>query len=224
MRGRVISIIKLFLLFIFGSFVHAVAAQAPDPGSDTQSWNKVQWTVPLNKHIDVTLSGDFRLGRNISDFVDERAGVTLRFKISKYLDLAPGYEYVVKQPDGISSTYENRLSFAGILKLPAARFTIENRHLFERRLRNSRSDSTRYRNRLLISVPVKISGVDLKLIASDEVFYDWSVNAWSRNRFSVGVEKQFSKRFAVEVYYLRQNDGFSRPGDLHVIGTTFKVR
>ncbi|MEJ7712427.1 MAG: hypothetical protein WKF84_21880 [Pyrinomonadaceae bacterium] len=58
------------------------------------------------------------------------------------------------------------------------------------------------------------------MFVADEVFYDWSVDDWVRNRFTIGVSKVFNKTFTGDLYYMRQNDGRSRPGDLHVIGTT----
>ena len=64
----------------------------------------------------------------------------------------------------------------------------------------------------------------LQLFASDEVFYDWSFDAWVRNRFAVGVSRKFNKYFTGDLYYMRQNDGRSRPGDLHIIGATYRLR
>lgn len=215
---------RLGLLLMLTVCVQTASAQtAVDSRTDTQSWNEFQFTIPVTKQIDLTLTGEFRLGRNLGDFVDERVGASLRFKLGKYFEVSPGYEYIVKQPEPRRNTYENRLSFAGTIKIPAGRFTIEKRSQFERRLRNSQSDTTRYRNRLLVSRPVKIGDVELELFVSEEVFYDWSENAWTRNRFSIGGEKKISEQFTLEVYYTRQNDGFSSPGDLHVIGTTFKL-
>jgi hypothetical protein len=47
---------------------------------------------------------------------------------------------------------------------------------------------------------------------------------FSRNRFTAGITKTLTKKLSLDVYYMRQNDGFSRPGDLNVIGTSWKVR
>ena len=52
----------------------------------------------------------------------------------------------------------------------------------------------------------------------------WSVNAWVRNRFAIGVGHTFNQHFTGEVYYLRQSDGRTKPGDLNVIGTTLRLR
>lgn len=59
---------------------------------------------------------------------------------------------------------------------------------------------------------------------ADEVFYDSRQRAWIRNRFSLGVIRKFNNRLTGEFYYTRHNDGFSRLGDVHVIGTTLRVR
>jgi hypothetical protein len=85
-------------------------------------------------------------------------------------------------------------------------------------------NSTRYRNRFLIEHPIGKAEWDLSFIIGDEVFYDWSVDRWVRNRFAVGVSKVFNKHYTQEFFYLRQNDGVSIPGDLNVIGTTLRFR
>jgi len=61
-------------------------------------------------------------------------------------------------------------------------------------------------------------------VVSDEFFYDWSVNDWVRNRFAVGVNHTFNKHFTLDTYVMRQNDGRSRPGDLNIIGTTWRIK
>lgn len=87
-------------LFACFAFTASVQSQSPDPRSDTQSWNEVEFAVPLNEQVELTLSGTLRLGRNLRDLVDERVGASLRFKLGKYFEVSPGYEYIVKQPEG----------------------------------------------------------------------------------------------------------------------------
>lgn len=50
------------------------------------------------------------------------------------------------------------------------------------------------------------------------------LNDWVRNRFSVGGSRAINKRLAFDLYYMRQNDGRARPGDLNIIGTVLRVR
>ena len=64
----------------------------------------------------------------------------------------------------------------------------------------------------------------LALYVADEVFYDWSFNAWVRNRFTIGVNKVLNKHLTLDLYYLRQNDGHTVPGDIHVIGANWRFK
>jgi len=219
--SRRLAYIALLLLTFAGS---AFAQSASSLRSDTQQWSDIQVAVPLTKQIDFVLFGTLRIGRDVSHPVDERLGVGFAFKAGKYLTFTPNYLHITTQPFRNTSLYENRLSFPGTLRFPLGHFTFSDRNLFERRLRHPGRNSTRYRNRLQIEHPLKFSELKLTAFTSDEVFYDWSFNAWVRNRFAVGVSKAFNKHFTQDFYYLRQNDGHSLPGDLNVIGTTLRVR
>ncbi len=192
--------------------------------TDTQEWNDVQLSVSLSKQVDFVLLGTVRVGRDISHPVDERIGGGFSFKAGKYLTLAPNYLHITTQPFKGQSLYENRLSFPATLRLPLGHFVLNDRNMFERRLRHPGGDSTRYRNRLQIEHPLNLGEAKFNVFVANEVFYDWSFNAWVRNRFTAGLSKAFNKHFTQEAYYLRQNDGHSRPGDLNVVGTTLRFR
>ena len=219
--GRLVCLCALVIYCVADG--SAQVRRAPAPQDDTQIWSEVQITVPLKKTIDLVMSGQLRLGRNVRDFIDERGGMALVFRVNKYLALSPGYLHIATQPTPDRKAFENRLNFAATVQVPLGKFLISDRNLFERRFR-APVNSTRYRNRLIISRPLKLNGTDLSLFLADEVFYDWSVNAWVRNRFQVGVTKRINKTLTTDFYYMRQNDGRSRPGDLHIIGSVFRVR
>jgi len=212
------------LLLIF-SAIQSVSAQvgAGLVKEDTQQWNDVQVSVPLNKEIDFTLSSTLRFGRNVTHLVDRRVGIAFSFKVGKYLSFAPSYTRVVMRPTANRKTDENRLSFAATVRVPLGKFMLSDRNTFERRIRPP-LDSTRYRNRLQLEHPVKFGKTALQLFVSDEVFYDWSFHDWVRNRFAIGLSRKFNKYFTGDFYYMRQNDGRSRPGDLNVIGATYRIR
>lgn len=200
----------------------SVGAQVA-PRGDLQSWNEIELSVPLGEKVDLEFYGQFRVGRHLSRFVDERAGFGISFKPSKYLAFEPSYRRISSQPLAGKSTRENRFSFAATFIAPFKKFTVSDRHLIDRRLRSS-GNTTQYRNRLQVEYPFKIKSAEYKVFAADEVFYDAAERAWIRNRFSVGIGRKLGERLAGEIYYLRQNDGFSRPGDLNVIGTRLMVR
>ena len=221
---RLYSFIAVCSIFTCVAGIASAQATSPPPTDDTQLWSDVQLTVPLKKKVDLILTGTFRLGRNLTNPIEERAAISLAFKANNYLTFETGYLYIATQPSKIRRNYENRLVLSGTIKFPIGKFTLSDRSQFERRFRNSQSDSTRYRNRLRVEYPVVVGRQKFNVFASNEIFYDWSVNKWIRNRFAVGANKKLSQRLTAEVYYMRQNDGRSRPGDLHVIGTVFKIQ
>lgn len=219
---RVSPLIVCILVLLISS-IGSRAQSTRSSQTDTQNWNDVYFTVPLAGPVDFIMQGTIRNGRDVSRPVDERLGVGFVFKVGKYLTVVPNYLYIDAQPFEGRRTFENRLSVTSIVRFPVGRFTFAERNIFERRLRTA-GVSTRYRNRLQVDYRIGPDKHKLSLFVSDEVFYDWSFNAWGRNRAAVGISKVLNKNVTLELYYLRQNDSHSVPGDLHVIGTAWRFK
>jgi hypothetical protein len=218
--------VKAFTLFVFvvlGS-VAVVVGQSPPSRHDTQNWNDVYLSVPLSKQVDFVMQGTLRNGRDLSRPVDERFAIGFSFKLGKYLTVIPNYLYIGMQPFEGRRVFESRLSIPATVRIPVGKFLFSDRNLFERRLRRPGIDSTRYRNRFQVDHPIGPDKQKISLFVSDEVFYDWSFNAWVRNRAAIGLSKVVNKHFTLELYYMRQNDSRSVPGDLHIIGTTWRFK
>lgn len=192
--------------------------------TDNQQWTDVQLAVPVTKTIDLNFLGTLRLGRDISHPVDERVGVGFTLRFGKYVTVAPNFLAIAMRPVENRRIWENRLVLPVTLRFNVGEFRLSDRNQFERRYRNSGLKATRYRNRFQVEHAVGGDNLKLSVFASDEVFYDWFVDRWVRNRFAVGVTKVFNKHFTQDLYYLRQNDGVSIPGDLNVIGTTLRFK
>jgi hypothetical protein len=192
--------------------------------TDTQFWTEVQLAIPVTSQFDFNLLGTLRIGRDFGRPVDERVGAGFTFRVNQYLQVSPSYLHIGMQPFAGRRVWENRLSVPVQVRFSAGDFRLSDRNLFERRIRNSGARSTRYRNRFQVEHAIGTKDWQLSLYVADEVFYDWSVNRWVRNRFSVGGTKVFNKHFTQDFYYLRQNDGVSVPGDLHVLGTSLRFR
>jgi hypothetical protein len=218
-----LNAINIFVFILVGSS-SVVLGQSLPSRSDTQNWNDVFFTVPLSKQADFVMQGTLRNGRNLSRPVDERLGFGFAFKFGKYLTVTPNYLAIGMQPFEGRKVFENRLSVPATVRVPAGHFVLSDRNLFERRFRHPGINTTRYRNRFQADHPIGPPKQKISLFVSDEVFYDWSFNAWVRNRAAVGVSKVVNKHFTLELYYLRQNDSHSVPGDLHVIGSTWRFK
>jgi hypothetical protein len=193
-------------------------------GTDNQFWTDVQLAIPVTSHFDFNLLGTLRVGRDFNRPVDERVGAGFTFRANKYLQVSPHYLHIGMQPFAGRRVWENRLTVPVQVTFKVGDFQLGDRNQIERRLRNSGAKSTRYRNRFTVQHPLGEKDWQLSWFLADEVFYDWSVDRWVRNRFSVGATKVFNKHYTQDFYYLRQNDGVSVPGDLNVIGTTLRFR
>ena len=152
--------------------------------TDNQFWSDVQVAIPMTKDIDFNILGILRLGRDISRPVDERIGTGFTFRFGQHLTIAPNYLYIATQPVRNRRAWESRLSLPVTLRFNVGKFRLSDRNLFERRIRNPGISSSRYRNRFQIEHPVGRAEWSLSLFVADEVFYDWSIDRWLRNRSS----------------------------------------
>jgi Protein of unknown function (DUF2490) len=224
-RKAISTLIKAIIaLGVLVSTVASAQTRSSLQRDDKQLWNEVQLTAPLYEKIDLVLGGSLRLGRDVSHLVQERISVGFAFNPSKHFTLTPSYLYQSTQPLPDQKTFENRLALNGAFRFALGKFALSDGNQIERRFISSRPAFTRYRNRLRIEHPVSLGDIKFDAFVADEVFYDWSVKAWARNRFSVGIKKQINRHCTGEVFYLRQNDAHSHPGDLNVAGITLRIR
>jgi hypothetical protein len=213
--------VALLLAIASGGCVTVSAQSTKPPRDDTQIWTETQVAMPLDKNISLVLLGVIRFGRNVSRPVNERIGAGVSFKAGKYLTLFPFYFHVASQPTPNSHSAEDRITLEAAFKFPAGRFIIGDRNRIEFHLRRLAPNFTQYRNRMQLEHPVKLGKLEISAFLADEVFYDSIANAWIRNRIYAGASKTINKHFTLDLYYVRQNDSHSHPGDINALGTTF---
>jgi len=203
----------------------AIRAQSVSPPrEDTQIWTETQLAIPIDKQVSLVLLGTLRFGRNVSRPVNERIGAGVSLKAGKYLTVFPFYLHIASQPTSTSHSTEDRITLEATLKFPAGRFTIADRNRVEFHIHHPAPNFTQYRNRLQLEHQLKVGTLEVDGFVADEVFYDSIANAWIRNRFYLGAIRKINKHFTLELYYVRQNDSHSQPGDINALGTTFKFR
>jgi hypothetical protein len=221
---------KLFLFFalVLVSKVN-LFSQTP-PETDVQFWNETTITIPLVKKkesdkLSLFFNGVLRFGDNVSRPVDERIGFGFDYKINKYLGFSPSYLYVAAQPVRGRREYESRLRFAVNLEKKFKKFSLRDRNLIEFRLRNSRSNSTRYRNKLQLNYPVLKAGKEyFTPFVSDEVYYDFQARAWTRNDFSAGLSKKLNKNLSADFFYLLRNNRGNTLKYVNIFGVNLKIK
>lgn len=214
---------RFFSIFLLFMFCVSVAAQSNDD-EDLQQWNDLQVSVPLHKKLDLLLLAEIKFANNISLVSEGRGGAGLNWKITKELALSPSYVYIESRNSAGRFAAEHRVRLRGSYRFPIDRIGLTHRSSIEFRFRSS-GYSWRYRPSITVekSLPNRIIS-DAKIFLTEEPFYVSTTGGFTRNRISIGIAKQISPRLGLEVYYMRQNDGFSHPGDLNVIGTAWKVK
>lgn len=220
-RSRVaFAFLLAVLLAVVGNAQTAVLAD----DEDVQAWNDFQLNVPLSKKVDLYTKFTMRLGRNITRLNDGRHAIGASWKPFPTLTVSPFFWFVKARNAAGRFRTEHRLNIAATFKFPVKRIGLSHRSTYEKRLRAS-GDSWRYRAMFTIEKNLPGSVIhDAKVFVADEVFYDSNIGRFSRNRFSIGFSKALSKKFAADLYYTRQNDGFSHPGDLNILWFAGKLR
>lgn len=225
----------LFSLFaVIICFNHANFSQTP-PERDFQSWNDIQISFPLIKTKDKNgkeverlsffVSGTLRFGQNISRFADERSGAGFDIFVNKYVSLSPSYLYRAGQPFAGRKEYEHRLRFDVNLEKKWSSFSIRDRNRVEYRIRNSRSDSARYRNRIQLRIPVKRDGKEIFTpFIGTEPFYDFEAKQWTRNEFSPGISRKFSSNASGDFYYMLQTNRGNAFKTVNIVGVSLKFK
>lgn len=220
-----ISLSSLRILLIgvclLGVPATSLRAQTTSLRNDTQTWTEVQVAKAINRKTDVVLLGIVRVGRDVSRPVNERIGAGISFKLGKYLTVFPFYLHVASQPTKLNHSTEERINLEATVRFPFGKLVFIDRNRVEFHFHSPPPNFTQYRNRMQLEHELGFGG--LRGFIADEVFYDSIASAWIRNRMSVGIIKKVNKHFTLEAYYLRQNDGHALPGDIHAIGSIFKI-
>jgi hypothetical protein len=212
------------LLLILGSLAIFAAGQIVQDDEDFQSWNDVQLTVPMSKLVDFQTRVTTRFGKNVTRLNDSRWQFGFVFKPTKALSITPFYWHIRARNAAGPFRTEHRLNLAVSYKFPIKSFGLTHRSTFERRLRPP-ANSWRYRSSLTYEKDIPKNIIpQAKFFVGDEVFYDSATKKFSRNRFSIGINKTLTKQLSVDVYYMRQNDGFAHPGDLNTIWTAWRIK
>lgn len=203
--------------------VHA-QTQAVQDDEDVQSWNDVQLTVPLTKQFDFVTSVTMRFGKNVTRLNDGRYQIGFTWKPRKDLSITPFFSYIGARNSAGRFRIEQRLNLRAVYKFPFKSFGLSHRSWFEYRIRGV-GNTWRYRPSLTFekNIPKKLVP-NAKFFVTEEPFYDSATSKFSRNRITAGITKTLSKILSLDLYFMRQNDGYSHPGDLNVIGTSWKVK
>lgn len=192
------------------------------PRQDFEARTELDAAHPLSKSTDFLLGTELHFSRDQGHLVYRKIGTGFAFRWRKFLTIEPYYQYSLSDTTAGRFSHENRLALATTVGAPWKRWYVSDRNLGERRFQETRR-SWRYRNRLEFRRPIRVERKLLSVFVWDEVYYSSIEHKWYRNRVALGAGRRLSRMISVEIYYLHQNDGYSRPGDLDGIGMTIST-
>src|SRR5436190_8249495 len=167
--------ISLFILFLL-PLVRA-HAQTLQPQDDTQSWNDLLITVPLNKHFEFLGGITGRFGSDISQLNDARFGAGINWKVTKSITILPFYWNIHMRNALNQFRTEHRYSVRVSYKFPFKSFGLTHRSTYEYRGRSV--NSCRYRGGMLIEKDLPKTWIKgAKFLLGDEVFTIPCLNAF----------------------------------------------
>lgn len=214
----------MLILILIGALSAFDDAQTITDDEDVQSWNDVSLTVPVSKQVDFYTALTLRFGKNVTRLNDGRYAIGFIYKPNKSWSFQPFYWFIDARNSRSQFKAEHRLNLRAGYRFPIKKFGLSHRSTFEYRLRDPRN-SFRYRPSLTFDKDIPKNFIPgAKFYVAEEVFYDSILNKFSRNRFTAGITKTLTKKLSLDLYYMRQNDGYTHPGDLNVIGTSWKIK
>ncbi len=205
------------------------------PDTDFQVWHETTFVLPIVKakddkgksfdRLSLLMIASLRLGQNRLAPVDERIGGGFDLVLNKNFNFSPTYLYIAAQPARGRKEFEHRLRFELTYNYKFKHFSIKDRNRVEHRMVNSRINTTRYRNRISLHVPVKRDGKELFVpFVSTEPYYNFTIKQWVRNDFAAGITKKFNDRLSADFFGGWRYNRAGLPKDVLILGANLKVK
>jgi hypothetical protein len=190
---------------------------------DFQVWHTENQEFAGNGQLRVTAEEEFRFGDSSSDFYYHHYDAGVVYSAGRNIDLGINYRQVYEKKKG-KFQEENRTHMNATLKGEILGCMVEDRNRMEFRHFDYQSDSWRYRNKLTVKSPWKLTSLEIRPFVSDEIFMELNDNALDRNRLYLGTTFNLTKQAKAEVYYMLQSSKSSdKWTDANVLGTKLKL-
>jgi hypothetical protein len=197
-------------------------AHAAAPIVDNQLWSELDATYPIGTDWSATAIATTRLGIDLPNPTLTAAGLQIDDRSGSWTATATGYYVSVRNAQSGART---------AIWLPAAALTygfgfglvgFSDRNRIEQ-LEGIPGAPTRYRNRASINWTLPGEHAWTDVFVTDEVFYDFSRDRWTRNRAQAGLDIKLAPSTRLQTFYMRQNNTYGTPARLNVLGLTLQL-
>lgn len=204
-------------------FVGSLLQAAAFDDGDWQLWAEVSLEDAVAEKTTFSVRSETRYGDDMSDRYVEWMQAGLAYALTPCLSVGAHYRaQYTRTLDGW--TEEQRPMVEATFKKDAKGFGLKDRNLLEYRRRKAQDEIVRYRNKLTIELPLKLTAWKIRPYVADEIFIDSDQGELNRNRATIGLAAEILKA-RPELYVMWQaddKDGVST--DTYVAGVSLKFK
>jgi len=191
---------------------------------DFQFWSRASASFDINEDWTATFGEEFRFGDHAGQLYYHHSDLGVVYKsLADWIDVGANYRQVFQKDSAGQWRPENRPHLNVTLKGQVSGLDLSNRSRLEYRDRENKKDLWRYRNKIALKLPVKLTQLKLQPYISDEVFISFNAEDFDQNRLYGGFYFELSKNLRADVFYFRQS---SKSGgvwkDANVVGAYLK--
>jgi len=173
---------------------------------DFQFWSTNSASLDINKDWKATFQEEFRLADNAGQLYWHHSDLGFVYKgLADWIDVGANYRQVFKKDSKNHWRRENRPHLNATLKVRLFALDLSDRSRFEYRDRENKKDVWRYRNKVIVTLPVELTELKLQPYFADEVFTNFGEQYLHENRFYSGASLKLSEDIKGGVYYLRRS-------------------
>lgn len=202
----------------------ATPALAAPPVRNEQLWGEFDVIAPVSRATTVTLQALVRAGEAVPDPALWGVAAIVETKLAPHISLSGGYQFVQVRAAATGLTRDIGVPLvAATYAAKAGTLDYSIRTRFEQ-VRGTPGDPWRWRNRVLLALPLAGIAPVKRAFVSDEVFYDLTNGRFSRNRLFTGVTVQIRPKLSADVGYVRQDDRTGTIRHINALNIALKLQ
>jgi len=197
-------------------------AFADAPSVDSQLWSELDVTRTVGADLSATAIVTTRLGNGLPNPTLTAGGLQIDYRIGAWMISGTGYYVSVRSAETGARIGVWLPAAALTYGIDTGRLALSDRNRVEQ-LEGLPGSPTRYRNRASAYWQVADGNELADVFITNEFFYDFSRDRWTRNRAQAGLQFQMGADTKLQVYYMRQNNTYGTPDRLNVLGLTVQI-
>ncbi|MEW5895926.1 MAG: DUF2490 domain-containing protein [Candidatus Omnitrophota bacterium] len=212
----------LFLVVVIFNYL-IVSDSMAFTRNDAQLWTAVMLKMHMSYDNYLYLGREFRFGNHCKEVIYRYTEGGVSFEKYEWVHIAMLYRYGTRKKDGVweeESTPHLNVTF---IKRTDSIF-LSTRNRIEYEMLRKTKDIWRYRNKIIIGIPMKWNKKELRPYVADEFFIDFDQDCHNINQISGGIRFELVENFLADVFCLwqsRVDRNWESPD--HVVGMNLEL-